>query len=159
MPFAMQAKLLRVLQEREFVRLGAKYATKTDLTHPNRHDEPQLREEIQEKRFREDLFFRLNVIPLYLAPLRQRREDIPLLANTSSRLSARRNGKPLMTISEAALASLTKLDWPGNVRQLQNINRARGHHERGRIWTSRCSTWPRRWIRAGAVPARSCRAI
>ena len=120
MPFAMQAKLLRVLQEREFVRLGAKSATKIDvriIATTNRN----LREEIQEKRFREDLFFRLNVIPLFLAPLRERREDIPLLAQHFVEGVCAENGKPLMAITEAAMASLTRLEWPGNVRQLQNI--------------------------------------
>ncbi|MHB8079059.1 MAG: sigma-54-dependent transcriptional regulator [Candidatus Krumholzibacteriia bacterium] len=120
MPFAMQAKLLRVLQEREFVRLGAKYATKIDvriIATTNRN----LREEIQEKRFREDLFFRLNVIPLFLAPLRQRRDDIPLLAQHFVEGVCAENGKPLMAITETAMASLSRLDWPGNVRQLQNI--------------------------------------
>jgi two-component system, NtrC family, response regulator AtoC len=120
MPFAMQAKLLRVLQEREFVRLGAKCATKIDvriIATTNRN----LREEIQEKRFREDLFFRLNVIPLFLAPLRERREDIPLLAQHFVEGVCAENGKPLMTITESAMTSLTRLEWPGNVRQLQNI--------------------------------------
>jgi transcriptional regulator with PAS, ATPase and Fis domain len=120
MPFAMQAKLLRVLQEREFVRLGAKCATKIDvriIATTNRN----LREEIQEKRFREDLFFRLNVIPLFLAPLRERREDIPLLAQHFVEGVCAENGKALMAITESAMASLTRLEWPGNVRQLQNI--------------------------------------
>jgi DNA-binding NtrC family response regulator len=120
MPFAMQAKLLRVLQEREFVRLGAKYATKIDvriIATTNR----TLREEIQAKRFREDLFFRLNVIPLVMAPLRARREDIPLLARHFVECFCAENGKSLMNISESALVSLARLDWPGNVRQLQNI--------------------------------------
>jgi len=120
MPYAMQAKLLRVLQEREFVRLGGKYATKIDvriIATTNRN----LREEVATRRFREDLFFRLNVIPLHLAPLRERREDIPLLAQHFVESFCAENGKPLMTVSEAALAALTRLDWPGNVRQLQNI--------------------------------------
>ncbi len=120
MPFAMQAKLLRVLQEREFVRLGAKCATKIDvriIATTNRN----LREEIQEKRFREDLFFRLNVIPLFMAPLRERREDIPLLAQHFVEGVCAENGKSLMAITESAMASLTRLEWPGNVRQLQNI--------------------------------------
>ncbi len=120
MPFAMQAKLLRVLQEREFVRLGAKYPTKIDvriIATTNRN----LRDEIREKRFREDLFFRLNVIPLHLPPLRQRREDIPLLAQHFIQTFCAENGKPLMRLSESALSVLGRLEWPGNVRQLQNI--------------------------------------
>ncbi len=120
MPFAMQAKLLRVLQEREFVRLGGKYATRIDVrivATTNR----TLREEVAARRFREDLFFRLNVIPLVLVPLRQRREDIPLLAQHFVETFCAENGKPLMTISETGLAAMARLDWPGNVRQLQNI--------------------------------------
>ncbi len=120
MPFAMQAKLLRVLQEREFVRLGAKYATRTDvrvIATTNRN----LREEIQAKRFREDLFFRLNVIPLHIAPLRQHKEDIPLLAQHFVETFCAENGKALIALSESALAALVRLDWPGNVRQLQNV--------------------------------------
>lgn len=120
MPFAMQAKLLRVLQEREFMRLGAKYSTKSDvriIATTNRN----LREEIEAKRFREDLYFRLNVIPLTIVPLRQRKEDIPLLVNHFSETFCAENNKAMMNITEAALASLVQLDWPGNVRQLQNV--------------------------------------
>ena len=120
MPFAMQAKLLRVLQEREFMRLGAKYATKADvrvIATTNRN----LREEIQARRFREDLYFRLNVIPLRLVPLRERKDDIPLLANHFCQNFCAENGKPLMTLSERAMRGLMALDWPGNVRQLQNV--------------------------------------
>ncbi|MFO7607710.1 MAG: sigma-54 dependent transcriptional regulator [Candidatus Krumholzibacteriia bacterium] len=120
MPFAMQAKLLRVLQEREFMRLGAKYATKTDvriIATTNRN----LREEIQARRFREDLYFRLNVIPLRITPLRERKDDIPLLANHFCQNFCAENGKPLMAFSERAMRGMMALDWPGNVRQLQNV--------------------------------------
>ncbi len=120
MPFAMQAKLLRVLQEREFMRLGAKYATKADvriIATTNRN----LREEIQARRFREDLYFRLNVIPLRIVPLRERKDDIPLLANHFCQNSCAENGKPVMVIAERAMRGLMGMDWPGNVRQLQNV--------------------------------------
>lgn len=120
MPFAMQAKLLRVLQEREFMRLGAKYAIKTDVrivATTNRN----LKDEIRAKRFREDLYYRLNVIPLTIVPLRERKEDIPLLADYFCRAFCAENGKPEMSISETAMRSLVRLDWPGNVRQLQNV--------------------------------------
>ena len=120
MPFAMQAKLLRVLQEREFMRLGAKYSTKSDVriiatTNCN------LKDEIRARRFREDLFFRLNVIPLHLAPLRSRKDDIPLLASYFCQNFCAENGKPVMELSERAMAGLRAMDWPGNVRQLQNV--------------------------------------
>jgi len=120
MPFAMQAKLLRVLQEREFMPLGAKYTTSSDVriiatTNGN------LQEEIQARRFREDLFYRLNVIPLPIVPLRHRKDDIPLLAGHFCQNFCAENEKPLMGITEEALRNMATLDWPGNVRQLQNV--------------------------------------
>jgi DNA-binding NtrC family response regulator len=120
MPFGMQAKLLRVIQEREFTRLGARGPTRSDVrivATTNRN----LKDEIEAKRFREDLFFRLNVIPLRIVPLRQRKEDIPLLANHFCRTFCAENGKPLLEIGDEAMRALTRLDWPGNVRQLQNV--------------------------------------
>jgi two-component system, NtrC family, response regulator AtoC len=120
MPFAMQAKLLRVLQEREFMRLGAKYATRTDvriIATTNRI----LKDEIKARTFREDLYFRLNVIPLRIVPLRLRKDDIPMLANHFCQVFCAENGRPLVTISEAAMRCLIAMDWPGNVRQLQNV--------------------------------------
>jgi DNA-binding NtrC family response regulator len=120
MPFAMQAKLLRVLQEREFMRLGAKYASRADvriIATTNRN----LQEEIKLKRFREDLYFRLNVVPMRIVPLRERKDDIPLLATFFCRNFAAENGKPMLEISESAMRRLMAMDWPGNVRQLQNV--------------------------------------
>jgi DNA-binding NtrC family response regulator len=119
-PYGMQAKLLRVLQEREFMRLGAKYATKADvriIATTNRN----LKEEIKARNFREDLYFRLNVIPLRITPLRLRKDDIPLLANHFCQNFSAENGKPLLKISESAMRRLAAMDWPGNVRQLQNV--------------------------------------
>ncbi len=120
MPFAMQAKLLRVLQEKEFMRLGAQYATKADvriIATTNRN----LKEEIKAHNFREDLYFRLNVIPMMVMPLRVRKDDIPLLANHFCQVFCAENDKPLMTITEQAMRQLMAMDWPGNVRQLQNV--------------------------------------
>ena len=120
MPYAMQAKLLRVLQEREFMRLGAKYATRADvriIATTNR----VLKDEIKARNFREDLYFRLNVIPLRIVPLRLRKDDIPLLASHFCQVFCAENGRPLLPISEAAMRCLVALDWPGNVRQLQNV--------------------------------------
>jgi DNA-binding NtrC family response regulator len=119
-PVGMQAKLLRVLQEREIMRLGSRATTKIDvrvIATSNR----DLKEEIREKRFREDLFFRLNVIPLWIAPLRQRKEDIPVLADHFVRLFCAENAKPVMAIGERAMHGLMAPEWPGNVRQLQNV--------------------------------------
>jgi len=120
MPFAMQAKLLRVLQEREFMRLGAKYSTKTDvriIATTNRN----LKEEIKARNFREDLYFRLNVIPIRIVPLRLRKDDIPLLASQFCQVFCAENGRALLPISETAMRCLVAMDWPGNVRQLQNV--------------------------------------
>ena len=120
MPFSMQAKLLRVLQEKEFMRLGAKYNTKADvriIATTNRN----LKEEIKAGRFREDLYFRLNVIPMVIVPLRQRKDDIPLLAAHFCQNFCAENDKPVMKITDGALRKLMTLDWPGNVRQLQNV--------------------------------------
>jgi two-component system, NtrC family, response regulator AtoC len=119
-PMAMQAKLLRVLQEREFMRLGAKYATKADvriIATTNRN----LKEEIVAKTFREDLYYRLNVIPLIVPPLRYRKDDIPLLANFFCQNFCAENKKSVMKFTDSAMQSLMELDWPGNVRQLQNV--------------------------------------
>ncbi len=120
MPFAMQAKLLRVLQEKEFMRLGSKYVTKSDvriIATTNRN----LKEEIKARNFREDLYFRLNVIPMNVIPLRKRKDDVPLLANHFCQIFCAENEKPLMNISEQAMRKLVAMDWPGNVRQLQNV--------------------------------------
>ncbi len=119
-PIAMQAKLLRVLQEREFMRLGAKYATKADvriIATSNRN----LKDEIKAKTFREDLYYRLNVIPLVVPPLRHRKDDIPLLANFFCQNFCAENSKSVMKFTDGAMSSLMDLDWPGNVRQLQNV--------------------------------------
>ncbi len=120
MPFPMQAKLLRVLQEREFMRLGASYSTRSDVriiatTNGNLH------ELIKARRFREDLFYRLNVIPLKMVPLRSRKDDIPLLARHFCQNFCAENNKPVMEITDGALRGLMAREWPGNVRQLQNV--------------------------------------
>jgi transcriptional regulator with PAS, ATPase and Fis domain len=128
MPLATQAKLLRVLQEKEFERVGGTRSIKVDvrfMASSNKHL-PRL---VQDGSFREDLFYRLNVLSLYLPPLRDRREDIPLLAEYFlSRVS-----KPVK-ISPAALQSLIGYSWPGNIRELQNtIERAAVMAENGII--------------------------
>ncbi len=120
MPFAMQAKLLRVLQEKEFMRLGSKDTTKADvriIATTNRN----LQEEIKVRNFREDLYFRLNVIPINVIPLRQRKDDVPLLANHFCQIFCAENNKNLLTINENAMRQLVAMDWPGNVRQLMNV--------------------------------------
>jgi len=120
MPLSMQAKLLRVIQEREFMRLGARESTRCDVrivATSNRN----LQEEVRAGNFREDLFFRLNVIPMRLAPLRHRKDDIPLLINHFIRMFCAENNKPVMSLDDHALQSMVAHEWPGNVRQLQNV--------------------------------------
>ncbi len=115
----MQAKLLRVLQEQELERVGDTRTRKVNvrvIAASNRN----LKKEVDESRFRQDLFYRLSVFPIEVLPLRERREDIaPLVANFI-RQSARRINRPEPQLSKAALDRLGSYDWPGNVRELQN---------------------------------------
>jgi len=119
-PFAVQAKLLRVLRERESMPPGAENAAAGDvriIATTNR----DLRDEVRAGRFREDLYDRLNVVPLHIVPLRRRKGDIGILAGHFVQNFCAENRKPLMAISRRALDRLRELDWPGNVRQLQNV--------------------------------------
>jgi two-component system response regulator HydG len=114
-----QAKLLRVLQDGEVRRVGESTSIKVDVRVIAATNQ-DLRRAIAEKRFREDLFYRLNVVPIRMAPLRERKEDIPLLASHFlGRFNERSHGQKALTAS--ALARLKAHDWPGNVRELQNI--------------------------------------
>ena len=121
---SVQAKLLRVVQEREFEPLGAERTQQVDvrvIAATNR----DLRRMVAEGRFLEDLFYRLSVIPLAIPPLRDRREDIPILAEHFLRKHKARTGLGVERMEEAALAALSAYDWPGNVRELENtIERA-----------------------------------
>lgn len=115
---ATQVKILRVLGERVFERVGGNKALTTDvrlLTATNR----DLAEMVAAGQFREDLFFRLNVVQLHLPPLRDRREDIPLLAVHFLRAAAKENDKPFRELTSEALKALAGYDWPGNVRELR----------------------------------------
>jgi DNA-binding NtrC family response regulator len=121
---ALQSKLLRVLQEREFEPLGAERTERVDvrvIAATNR----DLRQMVAEGRFQEDLFYRLNVIPIELPPLRERRDDIPALVEHFVKKHAQRIGRRIERIDDGALAALQQYDWPGNVRELENtIERA-----------------------------------
>ena len=117
---ALQAKLLRVLQEREFERVGDSHTIKIDVrviaaTHSD------LKKMVADGLFREDLFYRLNVIPVQLPPLRERREDVPLLAQHFLQKLTAESGRGGITISQEALRRLMAYPWPGNVRQLENV--------------------------------------
>lgn len=117
---SMQAKLLRVIQEKEFERVGSNKVIKADIRFVAACNK-DMQTLIQEGRFREDLFYRLNVFPIKLPPLRERRMDIPLLLEHFLDCHAQRTGKPAKQFSDEALAQLTAYQWPGNVRELQNL--------------------------------------
>ena len=115
----LQSKLLRVLQERQFERIGGIKTIKTDIrviaaTHQD------LKQAVQQKMFREDLYYRLNVIPIRIPPLRERKTDIPLLVHHFLDHFNRSKKKKIRGISDEAMGSLTSYDWPGNVRELEN---------------------------------------
>jgi len=119
-PLELQAKLLRVLQEREFERLGSNYTHKVDVrlvaaTHRD------LAAMVKQGTFREDLYYRLKVFPIYVPPLRQRAEDIPKLIWHFTELFAQRMNKTIEEIPPATMDALVRYQWPGNVRELQNF--------------------------------------
>ena len=119
-PLELQPKLLRVLQEREFERLGSTRTLKTDarlIAATNRN----LEELVQEQKFRSDLYYRLNVFPVRVPPLRERPEDIPLLVRHFVQQFSRRIGKGIDTIPSDTMATLVRYSWPGNIRELQNV--------------------------------------
>jgi transcriptional regulator with GAF, ATPase, and Fis domain len=119
-PFALQSKLLRVLQEGEFERVGDERTHRSDvriIAATNR----DLQQEIEAKRFREDLYYRLNVFPIQIAPLRQRKEDVAVLAAHFVNLSARSLNRPVPRLTQGNILGLQRYNWPGNIRELQNV--------------------------------------
>ncbi|MFC1788972.1 sigma 54-interacting transcriptional regulator [Thermodesulfobacteriota bacterium] len=128
-PLELQSKLLRVLQEGEFERLGSSKTIKVNV-RVIAATSRDLKKEIRERRFREDLFYRLNVFPISIPPLRQRTEDIPLLAQYFTEKYASKMNKQIESISKATIKTLLEYDWPGNVRELEHVI------ERGVIMTS-----------------------
>jgi formate hydrogenlyase transcriptional activator len=141
-PLELQPKLLRVLQEREFERLGSTKTKQFDVrvvaaTHRD------LKEMILEKQFRSDLYYRLNVFPISIPPLRERPEDIPLLVQHFVQLFAQRMNKTIEAISSETMEALTRYPWPGNIRELQNVmERSVVVYEKGNLsvkksWLSR----------------------
>ncbi len=120
MSLKAQAKILRILQEKKFERVGGTKLIPTDvrvLAATNK----DLEKEMEEGRFRQDLFYRLNVIPLRISPLRERKEDIPLLVELFLTEFSIKEGEPAKTITPEAVALLMEHNWPGNVRELKNI--------------------------------------
>jgi two-component system response regulator PilR (NtrC family) len=119
-PMPMQVKLLRALQEKRVRRLGGTDEIETDVRIVVATNNP-LEELVRLRRFREDLFYRLNVIPIRMPPLRERREDIPMLAEHFLKRYSEQMGKSLVKISSEAMQALVRYSWPGNVRELENI--------------------------------------
>ncbi len=120
MSLQTQAKVLRVIETQEFQRVGGSKNIKVDVRIIAATNK-DLREEVKEGRFREDLYYRLNVIPLHVPPLRERKEDIPMLVDFFLEEISREHGRPKKGITERALKVLQEYDWPGNVRELKNI--------------------------------------
>src|SRR5271165_7330531 len=119
-PLELQPKLLRVLQEREFERLGSSRTIKTDarlIAATNRN----LAACVQEGTFRADLFYRLNIFPIRVPALRERREDIPLLVRHFAQQSARRMNRAIDVIPSETMEEMVRYPWPGNIRELQNV--------------------------------------
>jgi DNA-binding NtrC family response regulator len=145
-PLEIQPKLLRVLQEREFERLGSTRTKKVDVrivaaTHR------ALEEMIVEKQFRLDLYYRLNVFPISIPPLRERTEDIPLLVRHFVQQFARQMNKTIDAISSETMEALSRYPWPGNIRELQNvIERAVVVYERGKLSVKK-SWLAQEWMR------------
>ncbi len=119
-PLPTQAKLLRVIQEREFIPVGGEHVVRVDVRIIAATN-ADLQQMVAEGTFREDLYYRLNVITIKLPPLRERKEDIPALASFFLKRFGEENGKPHLTLSPRALDVLMAYHWPGNVRQLENV--------------------------------------
>jgi transcriptional regulator with PAS, ATPase and Fis domain len=119
-PLELQAKLLRVIQEREFERVGGDRLIETDfrlIAATNR----DLQQEVKAGNFREDLYYRINVVEIHLPPLREREEDIPRLIDYFIKKHCGKTGKALLEISQEARDAFTDYEWPGNIRELENI--------------------------------------
>jgi len=120
MPLDLQVKLLRVLQEKYIERIGSKDVTKVDvrvIAATNRN----LEKEVAEGRFRLDLYYRLNVFPIELPPLRERIEDIPALAHHFVNYYSHKTGKKITGLSDKVLKAMAAYSWPGNIRELENL--------------------------------------
>ena len=120
MPLELQPKLLRAIQDQEFERVGGNRTIRTDVRFVAATNR-DLKAMVDENRFRADLYYRLHVFPLHVPPLRERRDDIPLLTRYFVQKHAQRMGRNIDTIPTSALEALTRYDWPGNIRELQNV--------------------------------------
>ncbi|MCP4706825.1 MAG: sigma-54-dependent Fis family transcriptional regulator, partial [candidate division Zixibacteria bacterium] len=135
-PLGLQAKLLRVLQEKEFERIGSGTTIKVDVRIIATSNQ-NLKEAINKKRFREDLYYRLNVIPINIIPLNERLEDIPLLTSHFIEKYNEENNKDIKSVDDSVFRLFMKYHWPGNVRELENyieravVTSSNNHLERG----------------------------
>ncbi len=136
MPEMTQVKILRFLQEREFERVGGTKTIKVDVRVVAATNTP-LKDEVAAGRFREDLYYRLNVIPINLPPLRQRKSDVPLLIEHFIRKYSDKNEKVVLSIDDEALAKCMAYHWPGNVRELENVVERAVILTRGRVVTAK----------------------
>jgi len=119
-PLELQPKLLRAIQEQEFERLGSNRTIRVDvrlIAATNR----DLKRLVEDNNFRSDLYYRLHVFPIHVPPLRERREDIPLLIRYFTHKFAQRMNRPIESIPSAVMEALTHYNWPGNIRELQNL--------------------------------------
>jgi len=151
-PLELQPKLLRVLQEREFERLGSSRTLRSDarlIAATNR----DLKEMVDEQKFRSDLYYRLNVFPIRVPALRERKEDIPLLVRHFVQEFSRRNNRAIDTIPSEAMESLIRYPWPGNIRELQNVIERAVIVSRGPVLTVRISE-----LDADTAPKRETRS-
>ena len=119
-PLELQSKLLRAIQEQELERLGGNRTIRVDVRFVAATNR-DLKQMVDEGKFRSDLYYRLHVFPLTVPPLRERRDDIPLLIRYFTQKHAKRMNRPIEEISSAAIEALTRYDWPGNIRELQNV--------------------------------------
>ena len=120
MPLELQVKLLRVLQEKEIERIGGRTTIKVDtriIAATNR----DLEKEVSEGRFRNDLYYRLNIFPIPLPPLRERKEDIPLLASHFINKLSKKTGRKIEAVSNKVIHELIRYDWPGNIREMEHL--------------------------------------
>ncbi|HEY3127998.1 MAG TPA: sigma-54 dependent transcriptional regulator [Acidobacteriota bacterium] len=120
MPLSLQVKLLRVLEEKQFEKLGSDETVKVDVRIVTATNS-ELREKVKRGEFRDDLFYRLHVVPIHLPPLRERPEDIPLLATHFLQLFSQEHGLPPKQLDTGAIKHLKQYDWPGNIRELRNV--------------------------------------
>jgi len=150
LPLALQAKLLRVLQERTFERLGGRREIRADVrivAATNR----DLGAEIREKRFREDLYYRLNVFPIHLPPLRERRDGLPILTEYLVLRAAQQIGRAISLVEPEVHAAFADYDWPGNIRELQNVIERAVILSSGRITLSELPELIRRPVKQPSV--------